>query len=146
MSDYLSTALNAYAGYAGYLYTEITHPHWGNYFYWLIGVSLFFFAIEIFRPWREDQPRFRKDFWLDAFYMFFNFFLFSLVVYNALSNVVVDLFNDFLGLFGVENLVAIHIEGWPVWGQLLALFKAATSWGVFSRSSRRIGRGGWPRR
>ncbi|HQU74594.1 MAG TPA: sterol desaturase family protein, partial [Calditrichia bacterium] len=74
------------------------------------------------RPWREDQPKFRKDFWLDAFYMFFNFFFFSLIIYNAASDVAVNLFKDFLGMFGIRNLVAIEIESWPVWAQLLTLF------------------------
>ncbi|PTB90563.1 hypothetical protein C9994_17185, partial [Marivirga lumbricoides] len=72
--------------------------------------------------WRKNQPRIRKDFWLDAFYMFFNFFLFSLVGYYAFSNVFVQLFNDFLAIFGITNLVAFEIQTWPVWAQLLTLF------------------------
>ncbi len=122
MKEYIDIIIASYKGYANYLWYEITHPHWTNYFYWLIGVSLFFFALELLRPWRKEQARFRKDFWLDFFYMFFNFFLFSLIIYNAASDVVVNLFNDFLGLFGITNLVAIHIEQWPVWAQLLSLF------------------------
>ncbi len=122
MQEYLDIVVASYKGYANYLWYEITHPHWTNYFYWLIGVSLFFFALELVRPWRKEQARFRKDFWLDFFYMFFNFFLFSLIIYNAASDVVVNLFKDFLGLFGVTNLVAIHIESWPAWAQLLSLF------------------------
>lgn len=54
--------------------------------------------------------------------MFFNFFLFSLIFYNALSDVGVALFNDFLGLFGVNNLVAIQIGSWPNWIQYVFLF------------------------
>jgi sterol desaturase/sphingolipid hydroxylase (fatty acid hydroxylase superfamily) len=89
---------------------------------WLIIVSLFFFGLEWIRPWRKKQPKFRQDFWLDTFYMFFNFFLFSLVIFNAASNVFVELFNDFLGLFGVTNLVAVQIGNLPYWGQLAILF------------------------
>ncbi len=88
----------------------------------LLGVSAFFFGLEILRPWRAGQPRFRKDFWLDFFYMFFNFFLFSLIIYNAASEVFVNLFKDFLGLLGITNLVAIKIASWAVWIQLLVLF------------------------
>ena len=44
------------------------------------------------------------------FYMFFNFFLFSLIGYNAISNVGVNLFNDFLSIFGIQNLVAIEVR------------------------------------
>lgn len=122
MNTYLDIFIASYKGYANYLWYEITHPHWTNYFYWLIGVSLFFFALELLKPWRKNQARFRKDFWLDFFYMFFNFFLFSLIIYNAASDVVVNLFNDLLGVFGITNLVAIHVESWPVWAQLLSLF------------------------
>jgi len=121
MKQYFDLFINGYKGYASYLWHEITHPHWYNYFYWLVGVSLFFLVLEWINPWRKDQARFRKDFWLDFFYMFFNFFLFSLVIYNAASDVVVNLFKDFLALFGIRNLVALHVEQWPVWAQLLTL-------------------------
>lgn len=116
---------NAYAGYAGYLIASITfqvNPWYQNYFWYLILISAFFFALEILRPWRKDQPRFRKDFWLDFFYMFFNFFLFSLIIYNAFSDVFVNLFNQLLWKVGVTNLVAIEIGSWPIWAQLLLLF------------------------
>ena len=58
---------------------EIANPGWGNYFYYLIVLSLAVWGLELVFPWRKNQPAFRKDFWLDAFYMFFNFFIFSLV-------------------------------------------------------------------
>ncbi|MCH8960865.1 MAG: sterol desaturase family protein [Bacteroidetes bacterium] len=122
MDKYLDIFVNGYTGYARYLWSEITHPGWHNYFYWLIGVSLFFFLLEVFTPWRKNQRKFRKDFWLDFFYMFFNFFLFSLVIYNAASDVVVNLFNDLLAGVGLTNLVAVEVGSWPVWGQLAALF------------------------
>ena len=122
MSRYLDIFLDGYQGYARYLWHEIAHPGLKNYFYWLVGVSLFFFLLELVHPWRTKQARIRKDFWLDAFYMFFNFFLFSLVIYNAASDVFVNLFKDFLALFGVTNLVAVEIGSWPKWVQLLTLF------------------------
>lgn len=76
-------------------------------------------------PWRKNQKVFRKGFWLDSFYILFNFFLFSLIGYNALSNVGVELFNDFLSLFGVDNIVAFELQTWPVWSQLLIMFVIA---------------------
>ena len=120
--EYLDIAWNAYVGYAHYLWYEITHPHLQNYFYWLIGVSAFFFGLEWMMPWRQTQARFRKDFWLDFFYMFFNFFLFSLIIYNAASEVVVHAFRDLLAGVGIANLVAIEVGSWPVALQLLTLF------------------------
>lgn len=120
--EYIELIWNSYAGYAQYLWQEISTPSWHNYFYWLVGVSLFFFLFEWLRPWRKAQPAFRKDFWLDVFYMFFNFFLFSLIIYNAASNVVVKLFNDALASIGIPNLVAFEVMTWPTWAHLLLGF------------------------
>lgn len=129
---YLEIAIGAFQGYAFYLWGEITNPRWDNYFYYLIVLSLLVWVLEIVVPWRKKQSVFRKDFWLDAFYMFFNFFLFNLVVYNALSNVGVELFTNFLSVFGVNNLVAIQINALPIWSQFLLLFLLADfiQWGV----------------
>jgi sterol desaturase/sphingolipid hydroxylase (fatty acid hydroxylase superfamily) len=122
LEKYVDIIRNSFSGYWNYLVSEITNPSWTNYFYWLIGLSLLVFALEIIIPWRKKQPVIRKGFWLDAFYILFNFFLFSLIGYNALSNVGVELFNDFLGLFGITNLVAIEVQEFPVWSQLLIMF------------------------
>ncbi len=122
MHKYIDVIVQAYSGYANYLWHEILHPHPKNYFYWLIGVSLFFFALELLKPWRPNQAKFRKDFWLDVFYMFFNFFIFSLIIYNALSSVFVTAFNDFLAIFSIKNLVAINVASWPWAAQLALLF------------------------
>lgn len=112
-------------GYFNYLVEEISTPSWTNYFYWLIGLSLLVWVLEIIVPWRKDQKIFRKDFWLDSFYILFNFFLFSLIGYNALSNVGVELFNDFLSLFELRNIVAVEVQNFPVWSQLLIMFVVA---------------------
>ena len=126
MERYLDIIISAYQGYTGYLWGQITftgsESWWHNYFWYLVLISAVFFSLEISKPWRKDQPRFRKDFWLDIFYMFFNFFLFSLIIFNAASDVFVNLWNDFLALFGSENTVAITVASWPKWGQLLLLF------------------------
>ncbi|MEM9821852.1 MAG: sterol desaturase family protein [Bacteroidota bacterium] len=119
------TFFNAYSGYAGYLWREITFqvsPWYHNYFFWLLLVSGFFFLLEGMAPWRTGQARFRKDFWLDFFYMFFNFFLFSLLIFHAASNVIVDLFQQFLAWFGITNLLALEVQSWPLWGHLLLGF------------------------
>ncbi|MGB1240941.1 MAG: sterol desaturase family protein [Chitinophagales bacterium] len=122
MNNYLDTFINGYTGYFNYLIYEITHPNLHNYFYWLLLVSVFFFALEWFAPWRKKQAKFRKDFWLDVFYMFFNFFLFSLIIYNAASDVIVELFHNLLDLVGITNLVAIEVESWALWTHLLLGF------------------------
>ena len=125
MQEYIQVFLDGYYGYWNYLSSEILYPSWHNYFWWLIGISVVVWGLELAFPWRKNQPAIRTDFWLDGFYMFFNFFLFSLIGYNAVSNVAVEAFNDFLALFGINNLVAFQIASWPVWSQFLLLFVVA---------------------
>ncbi len=125
MNKYLQIIEESFVGYGNYLWTEVSQPQWNSYFWWLIGLSMLVWGLELAFPWRKGQRAFRRDFWLDAFYMFFNFFLFSLVGYNAISNVAVEAFNDFLALFGIENLVALEIGSWPPWSQFLLLFLLA---------------------
>jgi len=125
VQTYYDLFFGSFSGYWNYLKNEILYPGWHNYFYWLLGLSLVVWLLEIVFPWRKNQSIFRRDFWLDGFYMFFNFFLFSLVAYNAISNIAVQAFNDFLGLFGITNLVAINVSTWPQWLQLLVMFVIA---------------------
>lgn len=122
---YLEIACEAFYGYASYLWNAIVNPGWGNYFYYLIIVSLIVWSLEIVMPWRKGQKILRKGFWQDTFYMFFNFFLFSLVGYNSLSNVGVELFNDLLSVLSISNLVAFEVSSWPVWSQFLLLLIVA---------------------
>lgn len=122
MEKYIEIIVGSYTGYFNYLLSEILKPSWHNYFYWLLGLSLAVWTLEIVFPWRKNQAAIRHDFWVDAFYMFFNFFLFSLIAYNAISNVAVQAFNDFLEIFGIKNLVAINVANWQAWLQLLTLF------------------------
>jgi len=120
--DIWKTIIDSYTGYWNYLLGEIANPSWGNYFYYLIVLSLAVWGLELAFPWRKNQAAFRKDFWLDAFYMFFNFFIFSLIGYNAISSLAVGAFNNFIGLFGVDNQVYIHLETLPVWVRFGILF------------------------
>jgi sterol desaturase/sphingolipid hydroxylase (fatty acid hydroxylase superfamily) len=94
--------------------------------------SLFFFSLEMLKPWRKEQARFRKDFWLDFFYVFFNFFIFGLIFWTATQNVLVEMFNNFLGYFGVENIVMLQLDNLPVWAYYIILFVVADllSWWV----------------
>ncbi|MEP2025522.1 MAG: sterol desaturase family protein [Reichenbachiella sp.] len=126
MNTYFELFLEATIGYFNWFIGQITFSSsqglWGNYFYFLIIVSLLFFGLELAKPWRKNQPKFRQDFWLDAFYMLFNFFLFSIVAFAGVSQVGVELLNDFLALFGIKNLVAIQVGALPAWIQLVLLF------------------------
>ncbi|MEL6124248.1 MAG: sterol desaturase family protein, partial [Bacteroidota bacterium] len=120
----MNSILQSYRDYGGYLWYEITHPSWQNYFYWLIVVSLVFLVLEVLIPWRRSQKVLRQHFWLDGFYMFFNFFLFSLIVYHAASSIVVDWFNDAIKAIsgGWDMQASNPMQRWPMWAVLLTGF------------------------
>lgn len=120
---YLEEFANGVRSYASYLVHDITHPSWRSFFYALIVLSLVFYVWELVAPWRREQPRLRKGFWLDGFYMFFNLFLFSLVGWAGVAAVANRAFGELLReVFGVENLVAIEVSSWAPWVQVAVLF------------------------
>lgn len=102
MEKYIQIIINSYGGYFNYLINEILYWKWDNYFYGLLAISLVVWILELLFPWRKNQPIFRKDFWLDLFYLFFNFFLLNLILLIALSNISEQLLNDFLSVFGLQ--------------------------------------------
>ena len=124
MDQYFDIFVTAYKNYASYLWKTITNVFIDgdlNYFYFLIVISLAVWGLELSFPWRKKQKAFRKDFWLDAFYMFFNFFIFNLLLFVALSEITVTLITDLLSTIGYEgghllNLSNLH------WGWQLLIF------------------------
>ena len=124
MNKYQEIVINSYSGYFNYLKNELFSLHIENYFYGLIIISLAVFILEIVFPWRKNQPIFRKDFWLDVFYMFFNFFLLNLIVLIALSNVTEQLINDFLVIFNwkLSSIQLINLSRYPKIISLLIFF------------------------
>lgn len=102
MEKYIDIIINSYGGYFGYLINEIQYWKWDNYFYGLLAISLFVWMLELLFPWRKNQRVFRKDFWLDLFYLFFNFFILNLILLIALSNITEQFFNDFLSVIGLQ--------------------------------------------
>ena len=90
-----------------------------NYFWGLISISLFVWVLEIVFPWRKDQSVFRKDFWLDAFYMFFNFFIFAIVI-SGVYKLLEVMFHD-LGITA-KSLSIVDLSGFSIWLQLLIFF------------------------
>jgi sterol desaturase/sphingolipid hydroxylase (fatty acid hydroxylase superfamily) len=123
MNRYLDIIINGYQGYASHLWKQIVSPDWKSYFYWLIGVSLVFFVLEVVIPWRKNQKILRQDFFLDMFYMFFNFFIFWLIIYAAASDVIVDLFNNgILAVTGFDLQQSNPMRTLPLWGILIIGF------------------------
>ena len=90
----------------------------------LIAISLLVWALEIAFPWRKNQSIFRKDFWLDTFYMFFNFFLLNLIVLIALSNTAAEFFNDTLKIIGlsISSFQLFDVDNLPKWLGLVIFF------------------------
>ena len=129
MDRYLDAFLSAFGNYANYVWSEITfrtEPWYVNYFWWLIVLSLAVWGLELAFPWRKEQKAIRKDFWLDAFYMFFNFYIFNLVIFFAFSTVTNMALNDLFGT-SLEKLTLLDLSALPNWAQLLIFF-IATDW------------------
>lgn len=122
MNEYLRVARDSTLGYARYLAHDITDPSPRSYFYLLLLVSAAVYALELVRPWRRAQPRVRRDFWVDGFYMFFNFFGFSLLGYNAASDVVVRAFANARRAIGIEALAVLDVSALPWVAQLALMF------------------------
>ena len=125
MENYVDLLLQSYKDYGGYLWRTLKEPFMHgdlNYFYFLIIVSLVVWGLEITFPWRKNQKIIRKDFWLDAFYMFFNFFIFNLLLFVALSNVTVKLLEDLLAPIGYEGGHLVDLSGLNFVVQLIIFF------------------------
>ncbi len=125
-TDYWELFVSSFSGYGNYVWSEITfqtNPWYQNYFWLLILLSLLVWLLEFLFPWRKGQPLIRTDFWIDAFYMFFNFFIFNLVIFIAFCNLTSQFFKD---LFGgdLSDLALINIQDYPEYLQLLIFFVA----------------------
>ena len=94
-------------------------PWYTNYFWGLIILSLLVWSMEILFPWRKEQSVFRKDFWLDGFYMFFNFFLFTIAISGFYK--LLQLGFEDIGI-SEDSLALFDPSSWPMWSQLLVFF------------------------
>jgi sterol desaturase/sphingolipid hydroxylase (fatty acid hydroxylase superfamily) len=94
-------------------------PWYTNYFWGLILISLSVWGLEILFPWRKEQKLFRKDFGLDVFYMFFNFFLFSIAISGFY-----DLLQYFFNAIGVsmKSIALLNLSELPTLIQLVVFF------------------------
>lgn len=121
MNAYIDSFVNSFNGTVDWTLKMITFdvPWYNNYFYGLIVISLAVWGLELAFPWRKNQKAFRKDFWLDGFYMFFNFFIFSIAIEGIYA-----LIGTALGSVGLttSSLALINIAAWPMWAQLLVFF------------------------
>ncbi len=124
MDKYIEVFLKSFSDFAGYTWREITFqvdPWYVNYFWWLVLLSLGVWGLEIAFPWRKNQAIIRKDFWLDTFYMFFNFYIFKIIIFMAFSNVTELFFKDLLG-GDLSRFILLDMSGFNWWLQLLIFF------------------------
>ena len=121
MELYWEAFLNGFNGTVNYTWKSILFqvPWYKNYFWGLVAISIVVWLLEILFPWRKNQSVFRKDFWLDGFYMFFNFFVFAIVIQG-----VYNLLEIGFGQIGItaKSLSLLHISDWPMGLQLLVFF------------------------
>jgi len=121
MNSYLEAFLNAFSSNISWTWRSVIFdvPWYTNYFWGLILISLFIWSLEILFPWRKNQSVFRQDFWLDGFYIFFNFFIFTIAIsgfYKLLEVFFVD-----IGIVA-GSLSIVNIGAWPEWLQLITFF------------------------
>ena len=121
MNEYAEALANGFMGTLQWTWKSILFqvPWYTNYFWGLIVISLVVWLLEILFPWRREQSIFRKDFWLDAFYMFFNFFLFAIAISGFYK--ILEVFFNQLG-FTPKSLALIDMTSWPQWVQLFVFF------------------------
>lgn len=121
MLKYLNAFKDSFLGTLDWTWKSIIFevPWYTNYFWGLTAISIIVWGFEILFPWRKNQSIIRKDFWLDAFYMFFNFFIFAIVISGVYRILEVG-FNDF-GI-SMTSLALIDMSAWPMWLQLLIFF------------------------
>ena len=121
MEKYITAFINEFTSTLNWTLDSILFkvPWYNNYFWGLIVISLVVWLLEIIFPWRKNQSFIRKDFWMDGFYMFFNFFIFSILIsgdYKALGL----LFNE-IGIT-TKSLAVFNISNWPIGFQLVVFF------------------------
>lgn len=119
--NYLEQFINTISGTLNWTWRSIIFDvaWYNNYFWGLIIISIVVWGLEIVFPWRKNQSIFRKDFWLDVFYMFFNFFIFAIVisgVYKLLELLFLDL------TITSKSFALINLSGEPQWMQLFVFF------------------------
>ena len=119
--DSLNILLNSLWGTVNWTIDSILFqvPWYTNYFWGLIIISLVIWSLEVLFPWRKEQKFFRKDFWLDGFYMFFNFLLFSIAI-SGIYDLLEHLFYS-VGL-NPKSFAFVNILDFPLAIQLLVFF------------------------
>ncbi len=121
MEKYITAFIDAFMNSVQWTWNSILFevPWYINYFWGLTAISLLVWGLEMVFPWRKNQAVFRKDFWLDGLYMYFNFFVFAIAI-SGFYKLLGLIFGD-LGI-STKSLTIIDISGLPMWAQLVIFF------------------------
>jgi sterol desaturase/sphingolipid hydroxylase (fatty acid hydroxylase superfamily) len=121
MGKYFDAFVGSFMGTVDWTWKSIIFqvPWYTNYFWGLVVISLAVWGLEIAFPWRKDQSIIRKDFWLDGFYMFFNFFIFSIVISGVYT--LLEMFFADINIT-MKSLAIVDIAHWPMLVQLIVFF------------------------
>jgi len=123
--SYQDIFVSSFKNYAKYVWSEMSFKvssWYVNYFWLLIILSLIVWILEIIFPWRKNQPIIRKDFFIDTFYMFFNFFIFKVIIFFAFSVVIEKWFSNLIG--GIDKLIIYDTSQLHPIIQLIVFFVA----------------------
>ena len=119
--NFADTYWETLTGMLHYQWRQLTFdvPWIENWFWGLTIISLLIWFLELAFPWRKNQSTFRKDFWLDGFYMYFNFFLFQAGIYG-LYNILGEIFSS----FGIDSNTfnLLNKESLPSWLFIIIFF------------------------
>ena len=120
--DYINLFIESSLGILMWTLNQIFFqvPIYENFFWGLIIISIIVWMLELIFPWRKNQKIFRKDFWVDIIYMFFNFFFFSIVIagfYDIFNKLIIDIFG-----FTSNSIVLIDLSLFSSLSQLLIFF------------------------
>ncbi len=119
--EVFNTLLQTFLGSLHWFYKSMIFelPWYQNYFWGLTVISILVWGLEFLFPWRKEQSAFRKDFWLDFFYMYFNFFLFAAVISGFYK--VIGIYMSSIGL-SINALSIIDVRQMPQIVSLLVFF------------------------
>ena len=121
MENYVEGFISAFLGAFQWTWRSILFevPWYKNFFWGIILLSLTVWILELLFPWRKQQSAFRKDFGLDVFYLFFNFFIFSIAISGCYR--MISLFFAQRGLHP-QSFMVVDITQWSAGLQLFVFF------------------------
>lgn len=119
--EYLEIFTNTAKGMAQYQWRQVIFdvPWNENWFWGLTIISLLVWGLELMFPWRKNQSAIRQDFWLDGFYMYFNFFLFQIGIYGFYT--IIESISAKFG-FTTSSIAFFEKDELPVWLFILIFF------------------------